>query len=233
MDIIFSAFYKCVYLIANLDPYLIEVSVLTITLSAASTLFAFVTGVPLGYFIAESNFWGKNFLTAIINTGMGLPPVVVGLFVALLFGRAGIFGALNILYSKTAIFLSQFIIAFPLSCGLTIAACMEIPASFKLQLESLGVNNFQKARYMFGELKNTMPVILLASFGSVISEVGAVIMVGGNILGETRVLTTAIVSEVRIGNYDIALAFAIVLLLISFAVNYIITSIQKKKKNAF
>ncbi len=233
MDILYSAFIKCFSLIINLDPYLIEVTKVTIMLSALSTLASFIIGVPAGLFISLSNFYGKRFITAAINAGMGLPPVVVGLAVAILFGRSGMFGDLNLLYTKTAIFISQLIIAIPVACGLTIAACAEVPESLKLQLDSFGANLFQKSGYIAREIKKSLLVIAMAAFGSVVSEVGAVIMVGGNILNETRVLTTAIVSEVRVGNYDTALGFAIILLTLTFSVNYAISLLtMQKNKNS-
>lgn len=220
MDIIFSAFVKCLSLLFSLDPYLIEVTSLTLGLSALSTAVSFALGVPAGLAAALSDFKARRFIVAVINAGMGLPPVVVGLVVALLLGRGGPFGAFGLLYTKTAIFISQLIIAFPVACGLTIAACGEVPESLKLQLESFGANLAQKSFYIAREIKKSLIVVAMATFGSVVSEVGAVIMVGGNLLGETRVLTTAIVSEVRVGNYDTALSFAIVLLALTFAINY-------------
>jgi len=232
MDILSSALIECFRLITSFDPYLIEVSRLTIVLSAASSAVSFIIGVPAGMIIAETDFKFKKIIIAVINAGMGLPPVVAGLVVAVLLGRAGLLGSADLLYSKTAIFISQLIIALPVACGLTIASCGDIPVSIKLQLKSFGASKIQTVYYLAKEIKRTLAVIYLAAFGSVISEVGAVIMVGGNILGETRVLTTAIVSEVRLGNYDIAFAFAFVLLLITFAVNYLISGLTPKKRKA-
>lgn len=230
MDVLISSFAKCFDLIAGLDPYLVEVAWLSIWLSLASSLASFAAGVPFGFFISEAEFPLKRYVVSAINTGMGLPPVVVGLFVALLLGRSGPFGSAGLLYTKTAIFVSQLIIAFPLSCGLTIAACAEIPENLKLTLRSLGAGKATTVYYYSRELRSTLSAILLASFGSVISEVGAVMMVGGNILGETRVLTTAIVSDVRVGNYEAALAFSIVLLAVTFAINHVVGSIMGPKK---
>ena len=230
MDLIISSISKSFQLILALDPYLVEVSLLSLFLSLSSAVASFAIGVPLGFMLSEGEFPGKKMVIAVVNTGMGLPPVIVGLIVSLLFGRAGIFGALNILYSCKAIFISQLIIAFPMACGLTIAACGEIPVQLKMQLKSFGAGRLQCIYYLSREIRKTLPAIFLAAFGSVVSEVGAVIMVGGNILGETRVLTTAIVSEVRMGNYEIALAFSFVLLAVTFMVNYIVGSITGKKR---
>lgn len=230
MDLIISSIVKSFQLIFNLDPYLIEVSLLSLFLSISSAAVSFAAGVPFGFILSGGEFPGKKIIVASVNTGMGLPPVIVGLIVSLLFGRAGIFGALNILYSCKAIFISQVIIAFPMACGLTVAACGEIPVQLKMQLKSFGASRLQTIYYLSREIRKTLPAIFLAAFGSVVSEVGAVIMVGGNILGETRVLTTAIVSEVRMGNYEIALAFSFVLLAVTFMVNYIVGSITGKKR---
>ncbi len=231
MDIIYSAFIKCFGLIIGMDPYLLEVTRLTLVISSLSTLASFVIGVPAGLVIAQSDFAFKRLIVSIVNAGMGLPPVVVGLVVALLFGRSGVFGGLDLLYTRTAVFISQLIIALPMACGLTIAACGEVPRTLKLQLDSFGAGVYQKSFYLAREIKKSLIVIAMASFGSVISEVGAVIMVGGNILNETRVLTTAIVSEVRVGNYDTALGFAFILLALTFAVNYAVAVITPGKKS--
>ncbi len=230
MDIIISAFIKCLELIISFDDYLIEVTRLTLVLSAVSTVLAFGAGVPAGLIIALKDFYGRRTLISAINAGMGLPPVVVGLVVAILLGRCGVLGGLDLLYTKTAILISQLIIALPVSCGLTIAACEEIPESLKLQLDSFGAGIFQKSYYMAREIKKSLIVIVMAAFGSVISELGAVIMVGGNILNETRVLTTAIVSETRVGNYERALAFAIILLALTFIINYAASAFGPEKK---
>jgi len=231
MDVLVSSIVKCFSLVSGLDPYLLEVAWLTIWLSLASSAVSFAVGVPLGFFISEAEFPLKRYVVSSINTGMGLPPVVVGLVVALLMGRSGVFGGAGLLYTKTAIFISQVMIAFPLACGLTIAACAEIPENLKLTLRAFGAGRLTTVYYFSRQLRSTLPAILLAAFGSVVSEVGAVMMVGGNILGETRVLTTAIVSEVRVGNYDVALAFSIVLLAITFAVNHIVVSITGRNKS--
>lgn len=229
MDIIISAFTRCFELIISCDPYLIDVTKLTVALSILSTVTSFVIGVPAGLAVALCEFRGKRFFVAAVNAGMGLPPVVVGLVVALLFGRSGAFGHLELLYTRTAIFISQLIIALPVACGLTIAACGEVPETLKLQLESFGASLAQKSFYIAREIKKSLFVVAMAAFGSVVSEVGAVMMVGGNLLNETRVLTTAVVAEVRVGNYDTALGFALVLLGLTFAVNYAISSVAPRK----
>ena len=185
-----------------------------------------IGGVPLGLWLALRDFRGKRFLSGLLNFGMGLPPVVVGLFVSLCLWRYGPFGDLGLMYSPTAMVIAQTIIAFPIVAGLSFAAIQSLNPKLRLQLVSLGASRWQAAFLMIREARLGLMAAVIAGFGRVISEVGASMMVGGNIKGETRVLTTATVMEVGKGNFDMAIAISLVLLLGAFAVVVLLTWLQ-------
>lgn len=199
---------------------------LTIKVSGTATLLSVIGGVPLGLWLALWDFRGKRFLSGLLNFGMGLPPVVVGLFVSLCLWRYGPFGDLGLMYSPTAMVIAQTIIAFPIVAGLSFAAIQSLNPKLRLQLVSLGASRWQAAFLMIREARLGLMAAVIAGFGRVISEVGASMMVGGNIKGETRVLTTATVMEVGKGNFDMAIAFSLVLLLGAFAVVVLLTWLQ-------
>ena len=199
---------------------------LTIKVSGTATLLSVIGGVPLGLWLALRDFRGKRFLSGLLNFGMGLPPVVVGLFVSLCLWRYGPFGDLGLMYSPTAMVIAQTIIAFPIVAGLSFAAIQSLNPKLRLQLVSLGASPWQAAYLMIREARLGLMAAVIAGFGRVISEVGASMMVGGNIKGETRVLTTATVMEVGKGNFDMAIAISLVLLLGAFAVVVLLTWLQ-------
>ena len=199
---------------------------LTIQVSGTATLISVIGGVPLGLWLALRDFRGKRFLSGLLNFGMGLPPVVVGLFVSLCLWRYGPFGDLGLMYSPTAMVIAQTIIAFPIVAGLSFAAIQSLNPKLRLQLVSLGASRWQAAFLMIREARLGLMAAVIAGFGRVISEVGTSMMVGGNIKGETRVLTTATVMEVGKGNFDMAIAISLVLLLGAFAVVVLLTWLQ-------
>jgi len=180
-----------------------------------------VIGVPLGTWLALTRFPGRRIVTALIYTGMGLPPVVVGLAVYLLLSRSGPLGEWSWLFTVQAMVLAQVIIAVPLVIGVTMSSVLAVDPSLRLQLRGLGASSWQATQALLGEARFGVILGLVAGFGSIISEVGAVMLVGGNIDGRTRVLTTAIVLETRKGNFDLAVALGIILLAISFATNLV------------
>jgi tungstate transport system permease protein len=159
---------------------------------------------------------------------MGLPPVVVGLFVSIMLWRSGPLGFLELLYTAGAIVLAQLIIAFPVITGLTMAAMQQIDPKLLLQLKSLGASRIQLVSVLLWEARLPMLAAIIAGFGAVISEVGAVMMVGGNILGYTRVLTTATVLETRKGNFEVAIALGIILLALTFFITWVLTIFQQR-----
>lgn len=206
-------------LIATLDPALTEVVVRSLRVTLAALTLSTLVGIPVGAGLAYSHFPGKRLFTAMIYTGMGLPPVVVGLVVYLFLSRSGPLGALGWLFTTNAMIIAQFIIAAPLIIGVTMSAALAVDPSLRSQLRALGATPRQATIAALWEAKNGIIVGLVAGFGSIISEVGAVMLVGGNIEGSTRVMTTAIVLETRKGNFDLALALGGILLAISFLTN--------------
>jgi tungstate transport system permease protein len=201
---------------------------LSLQVSGTATVVSLLLGVPAGTALALSRFPGRGLLVSAVNTGMGLPPVVVGLFVSLLLWRSGPLGSMEILYTPAAIIIAQAAIASPIVTGITVAAVQNVPPPFRLQLLALGASRVQMVWVVLREARLPMLAAVMAGFGGIISEIGASMMVGGNIKGQTRTLTTAMVLETGKGNFDAALALAVLLLLLVFVVNWVLTSIQQR-----
>jgi tungstate transport system permease protein len=212
----------------SIDPEILQITALSLEISLSATMISLLLGLPLGTLLALGRFPGRSFLLSIVNTGMGLPPVVVGLFVAMGLWRSGPLGDLHLIYTPAAIVIAQLIIALPVVAGLTAAALQAIDPRLKLQLLGLGASRIQMIWMIWREARLPLLAGLMAGFGSVISEVGASIMVGGNIRYQTRVLTSAIVLETSKGEFNAAVALAVLLLGITFLVNWALTSIQQK-----
>ena len=185
-----------------------------------------LAGIPVGTWLALTRFPGKRIFTTMIYTGMGLPPVVVGLVVYLLLSRTGPMGDLGWLFSLRAMIMAQTIIATPLIVGVTLSSVMSVDPALRVQLRAIGATRMQATWAQLFEARFGLIVGLVAGFGSIVSEVGAVMLVGGNIAGRTRVLTTAVVLETRQGNFDRALALGIILLSISFVANAMLMLLQ-------
>jgi tungstate transport system permease protein len=228
MDLLLQGLEKAARLIASGDTDVIEVAWLSLEVSALATLLALVVGVPFGVWIGLKPFPGRNLIVSLVNTGMGLPPVVVGLFVTIFLWRSGPFGFLELLYTPAAIVVAQLILALPVVVGLTIAAVQQIDPRLSLQLLGLGASRAQLLVLLLREARLPLLAAVMAGFGAVISEVGASLMVGGNILHHTRVLTTATVLETSKGNFDVAIALSLILLGISFVINLALTLIQQR-----
>ena len=208
------------------DPALLEVIRLSLQVSGLGLLFSTLVGIPVGCWLGLTEFPGRRFMMVLLYTGMGLPPVVVGLLVYLLLSRSGPLGFLGWLFTPPAMILAQAIISFPLVAGFTMAAVMAVDPNLRQQLLSLGATRRQAALTILREARVGVVVSIIAGFGSIISEVGAVILVGGNIEGRTRVLTTAIVLETRKGHFEIALALGFVLLSLAFLANVLMLYLQ-------
>jgi tungstate transport system permease protein len=221
---------QAVALLGTADAELLRVTWLSLQVSAAATGLSLLAGMPLGTVLALARFPGRGLLVALVNTGMGLPPVVVGLFVSILLWRRGPLGALELLYTPTAIVVPQFVIALPVVTGLTLAAVQQIPDRFRRQVQGLGASRLQLLGILIREARLPLLAALMAGFGAVISEVGASLMVGGNIRGQTRVLTTATVLETSKGNFDVAIALSVILLTLTFLVNWALTWIQQRAR---
>ncbi|MCB9432897.1 MAG: ABC transporter permease [Ardenticatenaceae bacterium] len=223
-----SALQQAFQLLLSGNADLGEIILLSLFVSSSALLLAAVMGIPVGAWLGLRRFWGQRWITAFIYTGMGFPPVVVGLVVYLLLSRQGILGDLSWLFTPQAMILAQTILALPLVAGVTMTAVQGVDADLRPQLRSLGATEWQIVATTLREARSGVIVGLVAGFGAAISEVGAVMLVGGNIEGRTRVLTTAIVLETRQGNFDFALALGIVLLLLSFLTNALAVTLQNK-----
>jgi tungstate transport system permease protein len=230
MELIFDGIRTALSLIISLDREVLAVTLLSLEISCCATLVSLFLGIPAGVFLALSDFTGRRLCVSLVNTGMGLPPVVVGLFVTLFLWRSGPLGFLEILYTPTAMIFAQTVIAAPIVTGITIASIQNLPANLKLQVQALGATRLQTIWILVREARLPLLAAVMAGFGGVISEVGASIMVGGNIKGQTRVLTTATVMETGKGNFDVAIALSLILLLLAFSVNYLLTVIQQRER---
>jgi tungstate transport system permease protein len=230
MELILDGIKKAFWLLVTLDPEVMGITWLSLKVSGIATLVSLLLGISVGSLVALTRFPGRRIAVSLINTGMGLPPVVVGLFVSIMLWRNGPLGFLEILYTPTAIIVAQTVIATPIVMGITLAAMQQLPKKLRLQILALGATRLQMVWILIKEAKLPLMAAVMAGFGGVISEVGASIMVGGNIKGYSRVLTTATVMETSRGNFDIAIALSIILLLLAYIINYILTRIQQRER---
>ncbi len=230
MDLIFQGFAEAFRLLFHLDPEVLRVTLLSLTISGSATIISLVLGISGGLALALTRFPGRKLALALVNTGMGVPPVVVGLFVSIMLWRSGPLGALGLLYTPTAMILAQTVIATPIVMGISAAALGALPVKLRHQVLALGATRRQMVWVLVKEARLPLLAAVMAGFGGVISEIGASIMVGGNIKGYTRVLTTATVMETGKGNFDIAIALGIILLLLAFGVNALLTRIQHRER---
>ncbi len=230
MELIWDGIKEALRLLFALDPEVLKITLLTLALSGLATLVSLVLGIGIALGLALTRFPGRGLLISLVNTGMGLPPVVVGLIVTILLWRNGPLGALHLLYTPVAIVIAQAVIATPIIAGLSLAALQQLPANLRLQILTLGATRLQMVWLLIKEARLPLMAAVMAGFGGVISEVGASIMVGGNIKGSTRVLTTATVMETSKGNFDLAIALSVILLALAFGVNAALTHIQQRRR---
>ena len=230
MSLFVQGLLEALRLLLTGDPEVWRITLLSLEISGSATALSLLIGIPLGTVLALARFPGRALAVSLVNTGMGLPPVVVGLFVTILLWRNGALGFLEMLYTPLAMVLAQMVIAAPIVTGLTLAAVQQIPAAFRLQMLALGASRAQMVGALLREARLPMLAAVMAGFGGVISEVGASLMVGGNIKGSTRVLTTATVLETSKGNFDVAIALSVILLLLTFLVNWALTWIQQRPR---
>ena len=217
---------QAIQLLISLNPELVRIVGLSLRVTGTALLFSTLVGIPLGSWLGLRRFVGRQLVVALLYTGMGFPPVVVGLFVYLMLSRSGPLGSLGWLFTPAAMIVAQVIISFPLVSGFTMAAVMGVDPNLRQQVLSLGATDWQATLAVLREARVGVMVSIIAGFGSIISEVGAVMLVGGNIQGSTRVLTTAIVLETRKGNFDLAIALGVVLLALSFLANAAMLRLQ-------
>ena len=232
MDLIWDGVREAFRIIGSGDYALWEITLRSLLISGSAVAISLLIGISVGSLLAFNEFPGRNLAFTVVNTGMGLPPVVVGLLVAITLWRSGPLGQLNLIYTPLAMIVAQTIIAAPIVTGFTAAALRNLHPQLRAQLYALGASRLQMLWLVLWEAKLPLLAAVMAGFGGAISEIGASIMVGGNLAGETRVLTTAVVLEVSRGNFAPAIALSIVLLVLIFAVNLILTTVQQQEQRA-
>jgi len=227
MDLIADSLREAVRLLVQGNRYIIDVVLLSLRVSGVAVLLGVLLGLPVGVLVGLTRFRGRGLVVALIHTGFALPPVVVGLFIYMLLSRSGPAGHLELLFTPAAMVAAQAALAAPYVAGIALAAVQAVPADVRLQAAALGASPLRSLWTHLREARLGIGAAIVAGFGAVISEVGAVMMVGGNIAGETRVMTTAIVLETRRGNFATALAMGLILLAVAFAVNVLLTRAQQ------
>ena len=229
MDLLVEGVREALRLLGAGDREVWSILLLSLQVSGSATLISLALGIPAGAALALSRFPGRGLVVSAVNSGMGLPPVVVGLFVTMVLWRSGPLGGWEILYTPAAIVIAQAVIASPIVVGITLAAVQSVPREFRLQLLALGASRAQMVWMVLREARLPMLAAVMAGFGGVISEIGASMMVGGNIKGQTRTLTTAMVLETGKGNFEVAIALSLLLLTLVFLVSWALTSIQQRR----
>ncbi|OPX86479.1 MAG: Sulfate transport system permease protein CysW [Pelotomaculum sp. PtaB.Bin104] len=228
MGVYWQGLIEAMRLLLTGNSEVMEIVYRTLHVSGTATLIGMLIGIPLGTIIALSSFPGRRLIVSLVNLGMGLPPVVVGLFVSLTLSRYGPLGLLGLLYTPTAMITAQVIIAAPIITGFTIAAIQSLNPKIRMQILALGASNLQLLWLLLREAKLGLLTAIIAGFGGAISEVGASMMVGGNLKGSTMVLTTSTVLSVNKGEYEFATALSIILLGLTFFITAAITIGQQR-----
>ncbi|MEE8403691.1 MAG: ABC transporter permease [Candidatus Hydrothermarchaeaceae archaeon] len=228
MVVLLDSLVKAVGLVLSFDPELVSITLLSLYVSLIGVFFAAVLAMPLGITLGLNDFRGKKLVVNTINTFMGLPPVIVGLFLFVIFSRQGLLGATAMLFTPQIMALAQFIITFPIITGVTLSAIEGMEKDVRDLITSLGTTRFQMIYLSLFEIRYGLLTALMAGLGRAFSEVGAVIIVGGNIRHHTRVLTTSIVLETSRGEFETAMALGIILLGLAFSINYALTIVQER-----
>ena len=229
MDLIWDGLREAARLWAQGDAEVIAITLRTLAISAAATALALALGVPFGALLALRRFPGRGLIVAAVNTGLGMPPVVVGLVIVLLLWRSGPLGAFNLIYTPYAMVAAQFLLALPLVIGFSLTAIQALPSKLLEQMRALGANRAQMLWLIMRETRLGVLAAVMAGFGAAISEVGASMQVGGNLAGETRVLTTATVLETSRGNFELAIALGLILVVMAYLVNLALTTLQQRR----
>ncbi|MFS0775416.1 ABC transporter permease [Neobacillus sp. 3P2-tot-E-2] len=230
MELIIDGLRKAIEMILTGDREILEITWLTLRVCFTAILISSLIGLPLGMLLGLTRFKGRKIILTIINIGMGLPPVVAGLWISMLLWRSGPLGHLHLLYSPTAIVMAQVLVSLPIVTGLTSSAFQQINEKMLLQIKALGATKIQTILILIKQTKIAIVAAIMAGFGRVIAEVGAAMMVGGNIQGDTRILTTSIVMEVSKGNFDVALAISFILLTVALLITAALTMLQQRKR---
>ncbi len=230
MELIGQGVAEALRRLATLDPDVVEAASTSLAVSGSAVVASLGVGLPLGVALALGRFTGRRLVLALVNTGLGLPPVVVGLVIAVLIWRSGPLGQLDLFCTRAAMTLAQFVIALPEVVGLTVVAVQALDPLLRVQISALGATRAQGFWLLVHEARLPLLTVGMAAFGAVISEIGASLLVGCNIKGETRILTTAIVFEAGRGEFGVAFALAAILLALIFAVNLVVTWVQQRPR---
>ncbi|OGO19645.1 MAG: tungstate transporter permease [Chloroflexi bacterium RBG_16_50_9] len=231
MDLIIEGIVEAFRLLIQGDPEVVRITFLSLGVSLTATVISLFIGITLGTVIGLTRFTGRRFLVSLVNTGMGAPPVVVGLIVSVFLWRNGPLGVLHLMYTPYAMIIAQCIISLPIITGFTMASIQQIDPKLRLQILALGASRWQMLWLLVRDTRLPLLAAIMAGFGSIISEVGASMMVGGNITGQTRVLTTAIVMENSKGDFGLAIALGIILMALVYMVNLVLTMVQQRSKS--
>ncbi|HAQ06664.1 MAG TPA: tungstate transporter permease [Bacillus bacterium] len=232
MELLIEGLKKAIEMILSGDREILEITLLTLKVSMTAVLISTFIGIPAGMLLGLARFPGRRLLLALINIGMGLPPVVAGLWITMLLWRSGPLGDFAWLYTPSAIVMAQVLVSLPIVTGLTSTAFQQINNKMVLQVKALGATRLQLYWILMKEVKLAILAAIIAGYGRVIAEVGAAMMVGGNISGETRILTTSIVMEVSKGNFDVALALSFILMSLAFIITFLLTYLQQRKRKS-
>ena len=231
MGVFWDAIKEAVSLLIHGDRFVLEVMWMSLQVAGIATVLGMIVGIPLGTWLALKKFRGWGTAATLLNVGMMLPPVAVGLFVFLLLSRQGPFGSLSLLYSSTAMIIAEFFIAAPVIGAITMSGVASVPKDVRIQALGLGASRWQSTMLVIREARVTLLSAIVAGFGAAISEVGAVMMVGGNLStgghNQTGTMTTATMALVRQGEYARAMAFAIILLLLALIITFVLTRTQQ------
>jgi tungstate transport system permease protein len=230
MDIIIEGIKEAFVLLVQGDPQVIQVTLLSLVVSIIATIFSLCLGIPLGCVLGLTRFTGRKVMASLVNAGMGAPPVVVGFIVYIFLVRTGPLGFFHFLYTPAAMIVAQFLISLPVVAGFTMATIQQLDPKLRLQILALGASRNQMVWLLLKEARLPLLAAIMAGFGAIISEVGASMTVGGNIRGQTQIMTTAIVDYTSRGDFARAMAFSVLLLILVYIVNYVLTFIQQRTK---
>ena len=230
MDFLAEAFRRAWGLLVAGDSEIYGIALLTLKVAVVATAISCMVGLPLGYFLATRRFWGRRAALTVVNTALAFPTVVVGLLLYGLLSRRGPLGGLGWLYTWQAIVVGDVLLALPIAAALSAAGIQGVDPRIRRTAETLGAGSWRTAWTVAREARFALAAVITAAFGQVVAEIGAAMIVGGNIRGSTRVLTTATVLETGKGNFDLALALSVILLLITFLVNWALSCVQQRRR---
>lgn len=232
MELLINGLIKAFQMIISGDPEIYEITFRTLRVSLTAVFISMLIGLPLGILLGLKKFPGRKLILVFINIGMGLPPVVAGLWITILLWRSGPLGHLQLLYTPTAIIMAQVLVSLPILTGLTASAFQQIDEKMLMQIKAFGATKLQTLKILIIETRIAILAAIIAAFGRVMAEVGAAMMVGGNIKGDTRILTTTIVMEVGKGNFDVAFALSFIIMTIAFIITFCLTFLQQRSHKA-